>query len=120
MVLLVGDLAHIHSPIGGQGMPLGIRDAISLGRALKLQLDSDSGAASESLLEEWAVSWRECALEVIKLTKRTMRVITAQTNIWAPLTPRLRRSAFALLRFASGFKWVQRSVAYEISGLAEI
>ncbi|KAJ7432131.1 hypothetical protein B0H11DRAFT_2209827 [Mycena galericulata] len=33
-IALVGDAAHVHSPAGGQGMNLGIRDAIALGRAL--------------------------------------------------------------------------------------
>jgi hypothetical protein len=30
-VLLAGDAAHIHSPMGGQGIPLGIGDAVNLG-----------------------------------------------------------------------------------------
>ncbi|KAI6009539.1 hypothetical protein F5J12DRAFT_42100 [Pisolithus orientalis] len=33
-ILLVGDAAHIHSPAGGQGMNLGIRDAVFLGEVL--------------------------------------------------------------------------------------
>lgn len=33
-VVLVGDAAHVHSPAGGQGMNLGIRDACVLGDAL--------------------------------------------------------------------------------------
>ncbi|KAJ7026759.1 hypothetical protein C8F04DRAFT_1124121 [Mycena alexandri] len=116
-VLLIGDAAHIHSPIGGQGMSLGIRDAISLGRVLKLRLDSATeGAVSEELLEEWAAGRRQRALSVIALTERTMGVITAQTTIWSPL----RRLAFAFLRFASRFKFFQRLVAYRFSGLDEI
>ncbi|KAF9240226.1 FAD/NAD(P)-binding domain-containing protein [Melanogaster broomeanus] len=33
-IILIGDAAHIHSPAGGQGMNLGLRDAIFLGEAL--------------------------------------------------------------------------------------
>ena len=33
-ILLVGDAVRIHSPAGGQGMSLGLRDAIFLGEAL--------------------------------------------------------------------------------------
>ncbi|KAE9389423.1 FAD/NAD(P)-binding domain-containing protein [Gymnopus androsaceus JB14] len=33
-IFLVGDAAHIHSPVGGQGMNLGLRDATGLGREL--------------------------------------------------------------------------------------
>jgi bifunctional hydroxylase/dehydrase len=30
-ILLAGDAAHIHAPIGGQGMNVGIQDAMNLG-----------------------------------------------------------------------------------------
>ncbi|KAG6376866.1 hypothetical protein JVT61DRAFT_892 [Boletus reticuloceps] len=33
-VILIGDAAHVHSHVGGQGMNLGLRDAIFLGDAL--------------------------------------------------------------------------------------
>lgn len=33
-VLLIGDAAHVCSPIGGQGLDLGLRDAVSLASAL--------------------------------------------------------------------------------------
>ena len=42
-VLLAGDAAHIHSPLGGQGLNLGIGDALALGRALVAVLRGGSG-----------------------------------------------------------------------------
>jgi 2-polyprenyl-6-methoxyphenol hydroxylase-like FAD-dependent oxidoreductase len=33
-IVLAGDAAHVHSPLGGQGMNLGIHDAIALGHEL--------------------------------------------------------------------------------------
>ena len=50
-VLLAGDAAHIHSPIGGQGLNLGIGDAIALGRALVTVLRGDAGPERLDLYE---------------------------------------------------------------------
>jgi hypothetical protein len=49
-VLLCGDAAHVHSPAGGQGMNLGIGDAVNLGWKLALVA---RGAAPESLLDTY-------------------------------------------------------------------
>jgi 2-polyprenyl-6-methoxyphenol hydroxylase-like FAD-dependent oxidoreductase len=49
-VFLAGDAAHIHSPVGGQGMNTGIQDAWNLGWKLALTL---RGAATEGLLESY-------------------------------------------------------------------
>jgi len=56
-VLLAGDAAHIHSPVGGQGMNTGIQDAWNLGWKLALTI---RGGATEDLLgsyesERWPV-----------------------------------------------------------------
>ena len=47
---LLGDAAHIHSPVGGQGMNTGIGDAINLAWKLKAVL---AGSASEALLDTY-------------------------------------------------------------------
>jgi len=49
-VLLCGDAAHVHSPAGGQGMNLGIGDAVNLGWKLGLVA---RGAAPEDLLDTY-------------------------------------------------------------------
>ncbi|KAF7368200.1 FAD-binding-3 domain-containing protein [Mycena venus] len=115
-VLLIGDAVHIHSPIGGQGMSLGIRDAISLGPVLKAHIDSANGVASDTLFEEWATSRHKRAISVVALTKRTLGIITASRRVWSPLL----KLGFAVLRFLCTFKFVKRMVMYRLSGLAEI
>ena len=47
-VLLAGDAAHIHSPLGGQGLNLGLGDAMNLGWKLTATIQ---GKASEGLLD---------------------------------------------------------------------
>src|SRR6266545_5850475 len=49
-VLLAGDAAHTHSPAGGQGMNLGLRDAVTLGDALSVALRE----GREDKLDEYA------------------------------------------------------------------
>src|SRR5262249_13351677 len=49
-VFLLGDAAHIHSPVGGQGMNTGIGDAVNLGWKLAALL---RGCANPSLLDSY-------------------------------------------------------------------
>jgi 2-polyprenyl-6-methoxyphenol hydroxylase-like FAD-dependent oxidoreductase len=43
-VLLAGDAAHVHSPVGGQGIGLGVQDAVNLGWKLAQVVKGISGA----------------------------------------------------------------------------
>jgi 3-(3-hydroxy-phenyl)propionate hydroxylase len=49
-VLLAGDAAHVHYPVGGQGLSLGIQDAVNLGWKLAQVVD---GTSPESLLDTY-------------------------------------------------------------------
>ncbi|HKU10013.1 MAG TPA: FAD-dependent monooxygenase, partial [Sinomonas sp.] len=49
-VLLAGDAAHIHSPMGGQGLGVGVQDAVNLGWKLAQVL---RGTSPESLLDTY-------------------------------------------------------------------
>lgn len=49
-VFLAGDAAHIHPPDGGQGLQLGVQDAVNLGWKLALAL---RGEADDSLLDTY-------------------------------------------------------------------
>ena len=50
-VLLAGDAAHIHYPAGGQGIGLGIQDAVNLGWKLAQVV---KGVSAESLLDSYS------------------------------------------------------------------
>jgi 2-polyprenyl-6-methoxyphenol hydroxylase-like FAD-dependent oxidoreductase len=72
-VLLAGDAAHTHSPAGGQGMNLGLRDAVTLGDALSVALRD----GREDGLDEYATGSRTEALRVVALAHRLTRLATA-------------------------------------------
>jgi hypothetical protein len=70
-VLLAGDAAHVHSPLGGQGMNTGIQDARNL--AWKLALHLRAGAPS-SLIDSYEAERRPVAASVLRMTDRLYRV----------------------------------------------
>ena len=90
-VLLVGDAAHVHSPAGGQGMNLGLRDAITLSAALAKALRT----GSEAPLARYATQRRRAAERVLGMTDRLTRVATLSKPLarWA----RNRLIAMALI-----------------------
>ncbi|MEU6700562.1 NAD(P)/FAD-dependent oxidoreductase [Pseudonocardia sp. NPDC046786] len=68
-VLLLGDAAHINSPMGGMGLNSGIHDAFDLSVQLAGHL---AGALDESALDMWAARRRKAAVETVQeITHRT-------------------------------------------------
>jgi 3-(3-hydroxy-phenyl)propionate hydroxylase len=64
-VLLVGDAAHIHSPAGGQGIGLGIQDAVNLGWKLAQVV---KGVSSDDLLDTYHAERHPAAARALKYT----------------------------------------------------
>jgi 2-polyprenyl-6-methoxyphenol hydroxylase-like FAD-dependent oxidoreductase len=98
-VFLVGDAAHLHSPAGGQGMNLGIGDAVNLGWKLALVA---TGRARESMLDSYQAERLPVARRVLRGTDRGF-ALEATTNplaAWARIHvgPRLLRPALRLRR----------------------
>ncbi|WP_067834953.1 FAD-dependent monooxygenase [Nocardia lijiangensis] len=71
-VFLAGDAAHTHSPIGGQGLNLGIQDAVNLGWKLAAVLDH---ASADSLLDTYHEERHPIAATVLRLTKAQTALI---------------------------------------------
>jgi len=61
-VLLAGDAAHIHSPLGGQGLNLGLGDAMNLGWKLAATIRGD---APVGLLDSYASERHPVAAQVL-------------------------------------------------------
>jgi 2-polyprenyl-6-methoxyphenol hydroxylase-like FAD-dependent oxidoreductase len=64
-VLLAGDAAHVHSPAGGQGLNIGVQDAVNLGWKLAQVV---SGTSPESLLDTYQAERHPIAARVLKTT----------------------------------------------------
>ena len=64
-VLLAGDAAHIHPPMGGQGLNIGVQDAVNLGWKLAQVVNQTS---PESLLDTYHAERHPVAARVLQNT----------------------------------------------------
>ena len=64
-VLLAGDAAHVHSPVGGLGLSTGVQDAVNLGWKLAQVV---SGASPDSLLDTYHAERHPVGAGVLKAT----------------------------------------------------
>jgi hypothetical protein len=77
-VFLLGDAAHIHSPVGGQGMNMGIQDAFNL--AWKLSLVLRNGG-NPQLLDSYEAERKPVDEAVIRQTDRGTRLISLHGSV---------------------------------------
>ena len=64
-VLLAGDAAHVHPPMGGQGLNIGVQDAVNLGWKLAQVVNQTS---PENLLDTYHVERHPVAARVLRNT----------------------------------------------------
>jgi hypothetical protein len=64
-VLLAGDAAHVHYPVGGQGLNIGVQDAVNLGWKLAQVVKETS---PESLLDTYHAERHPVAARVLRNT----------------------------------------------------
>lgn len=64
-ILLAGDAAHVHSPMGGQGLNLGLQDAVNLGWKLAQVV---KGISPQSLLDTYHAERHPVAARVLRTT----------------------------------------------------
>jgi len=64
-VLLAGDAAHVHAPVGGQGLNIGVQDAVNLGWKLAQVV---KGASPETLLDTYHAERHPIAARVLRNT----------------------------------------------------
>ncbi|MCU1758668.1 FAD-dependent oxidoreductase [Pseudomonas sp. 14P_8.1_Bac3] len=83
---LLGDAAHVHSPVGGQGMNTGIGDAINLAWKLAAVL---SGGAEVQLLDTYETERIAFARKLVATTDRVFSFVTAEGRVADLLRTRL-------------------------------
>ena len=64
-VLLAGDAAHVHSPIGGQGLGIGVQDAVNLGWKLAQVI---KGTSADTLLDTYQAERHPVGARILKAT----------------------------------------------------
>jgi FAD binding domain-containing protein/aromatic ring hydroxylase-like protein len=104
-VLLAGDAAHVHSPIGGQGLNTGVQDAVNLGWKLAQVVKRTS---PESLLDTYHAERHPVGARVLRSTM-------AQVALHRPdeRTNAVRDIIAELLKMDE----VRKRIAAEMSGL---
>jgi len=90
-VLLAGDAAHVHPPTGGQGLNLGLQDAVNLGWKLAAEVN---GWAPGGLLDSYQAERRPVAADVLDNTRAQMLLMSAEPG---PLA--VRKLLAELMRF---------------------
>ena len=99
-VLLAGDAAHVHSPVGGQGLNIGVQDAVNLGWKLAQVV---RGTSPDSLLDTYHAERHPVAARVLRDTiaqvalrrpdDRTRAVLATVTEFLGMDEPRRRFAA---------------------------
>jgi 2-polyprenyl-6-methoxyphenol hydroxylase-like FAD-dependent oxidoreductase len=104
-VLLAGDAAHVHSPVGGQGLNTGVQDAVNLGWKLAQVVE---GTSPDSLLDTYHAERHPIAARVLRTTM-------AQVALGRPdeRTTALRDTVADLVAVDE----VRKRLAGELSGL---
>jgi 3-(3-hydroxy-phenyl)propionate hydroxylase len=104
-VLLAGDAAHVHSPVGGQGLNTGVQDAVNLGWKLA---EVVKRTAPESLLDTYHAERHPVAARVLRDTMAQVALMRVDDR-----TEALRETVSELL----GMDEPRKRFAATMSGL---
>jgi hypothetical protein len=104
-VFLAGDAAHVHPPVGGQGLNLGVQDAFNLGWKLAAAVN---GWAPEGLLDSYHAERHPVGARVLDTTRAGITLLGTDPGATA------LRELFATLM---DFEDVNRYVTEMITGV---
>jgi len=102
-VLLAGDAAHVHAPVGGQGLNIGVQDAVNLGWKLALVVN---GTSPVSLLDTYQAERHPVGARVLRNTM-AQRALGAKDD----RSVALRDTVIELLRMDEPRKHIAAMIA---------
>jgi len=106
---LLGDAAHVHSPMGGQGMNTGLQDAYNLAWKLALVV---SGKADAALLDTYESERIPVAHRLLRTTDRAFTLVVSDNRVAALFRTRI---VARIAAFAMGIERVRRLAFLTIS-----
>jgi 2-polyprenyl-6-methoxyphenol hydroxylase-like FAD-dependent oxidoreductase len=127
--ILAGDAAHVHSPMGGQGMNTGLQDAYNAAWKLALVVQ---GRADAAILDSYEAERHPVATQLLKSTDRGFQLLVMNnwiaglfrtrimTNIaaFAMKRPAVRRAAFHTLS-QIGIRYRQSPMSRTLAGVGK-
>jgi 2-polyprenyl-6-methoxyphenol hydroxylase-like FAD-dependent oxidoreductase len=106
---LLGDAAHIHSPVGAQGMNTGLQDAYNLGWKLALVL---SGRAGATLIDSYEAERVPIARRLLATTDRAFSLVVSDGTLLRLIRTRILAR---IVGFAMRLDWVRKLLFRTIS-----
>jgi 2-polyprenyl-6-methoxyphenol hydroxylase-like FAD-dependent oxidoreductase len=113
-IFLSGDAAHIHSPVGAQGMNTGIQDAWNLAWKLALVI---RGAAVDALLDSYEAERWPVGRRLLRYTDRAFSLFTRAISGSAPATWLRRNVVARVLPRVLGSRQLRTSLFHFVSQL---
>lgn len=104
---LAGDAAHVHSPMGAQGMNTGIGDAMNLGWKLAAAV---GGGAPPDLLESYQAERHRVGRQVLMLTDGFNRLVLGRSAVQRAVQARM-------VRLLVGIRPTRDFIAGRLTGL---
>lgn len=112
---MIGDAAHVFSPVGAQGMNTGMQDALNLAWKLAIVL---KGYSNESLLQSYQKERQPLAKHMIKSTDHLFRMVTSNSKMDKKI--RLKLAPFLLKIFFLVIERQKIVSRYLFNGISEI